>query len=96
MHTKDLLAQELDKAGLPEMAKKAAEGYYHDFLSPLPLPEMQLELDLLDAFTGGNKEAQELRIRHHNGEFDASIEESDEWATSKEGQETIGNLARPR
>lgn len=96
MHTKDLLAQELRDAGLDEMAKKASEGYYHDFLSPLDMPDMQLELDLVDAATSGNKLANEIRMKHHNGDFDASIEESDEWAESAEGQAAIGSLARPR
>ena len=41
-HTKDYLAQELRAAGLNAMADKAATGYYHDFLSPLALPETQL------------------------------------------------------
>jgi hypothetical protein len=26
-----------------EMAAKAAQGYYHDFLSPLDLPELELD-----------------------------------------------------
>lgn len=95
-HTKDFLAQELEKAGLHDMAQKAATGYYHDFLSPLDLPEMQLDLDLVDAIISGNKQAQELRARHHNGEFDASIEESDEWASSLEGREAISSLTRPK
>lgn len=95
-HTKDFLSDELRKAGLNEMADKAATGYYHDFLSPLPMPSTQLDLDLVDAVVSGNKLAQELRMRHHNGEFDASIEESDEWAGSPEGQEVISGLARPR
>ena len=92
-HTKDFLAEELEKAGLHDMAMKAATGYYHDFLSPLPLPDMQLELDLLEA---GTTEAHALRMRHHNGEFDASIEESDEWACSPEGQDAMSSLARPK
>ena len=33
-----------------EMAAKAAEDYYHDFLSPLDLPE--LELDASDSGRG--------------------------------------------
>jgi len=33
-----------------EMAAKAAQGYYHDFLSPLDLPE--LELDASDSGRG--------------------------------------------
>lgn len=89
-HTKDFLSDELRKAGLNEMADKAATGYYHDYLSPLPLPEIQLDIDLLDAVVTGNKQAQELRMRHHNGEFDANMQESDDWIDSPEGQEVIG------
>ncbi len=91
-HTKDLLAEELRKIGLDKMADKAASGYYHDYLSPLDLPEMQLEFDLLEATMAGNKKANELRMRHHNGEFDANKEESDAWAESPEGQEAFRKL----
>jgi len=91
MHTKDFLAQELQKAGLDEMAAKAATGYYHDFLSPLPLPEMQLEADLRAI---GTPAAEALRRRHLNGEFDANREESDAWAASPEGQDTFRQLSK--
>jgi hypothetical protein len=90
MHTKDFLAQELRAAGLDAMADKAAAGYYHDFLSPLAFPETQLDRDLFDAGPAGK----ELRKRHHNGEFDASIEESEEWANSHDGREALGKLIR--
>jgi hypothetical protein len=92
MHTKDILAAELRKAGLTEMADKAATGYYHDFLSPLALPEMQLAQDLANA---GTPEALALRARHINGEFDASREESGTWAKSPEGRETFAALVGP-
>ena len=91
MQTKDKLALALAEAGLYEMAGKAAQGYYHDYLSPLALPEMQLDADLHAA---GTPEAQALRRRHHNGEFDASIEESEQWAASADGQETMRRLLR--
>lgn len=93
-HTKDILAAELEKAGLPEMAAKAATGYYHDFLSPLETPCLQLAADLAKA---GTPKALALRARHMNGEFDASLEESDEWAASPDGQAAmrmLGNAAR--
>lgn len=92
MHTKDILAGELIKAGLPEMAAKAAEGWYHDFLSPLATPELQLAADLAAA---GTPEALALRQRVINGDFDASREESDAWARSPEGQKTFDELRRP-
>lgn len=91
MHTKDILAGELTKADLPEMAAKAATGYYHDYLSPLAMPCVQLADDLKKA---GTPVALALRARHLNGEFDATKEESDEWAASPDGQETFGHLVR--
>lgn len=92
MHSKDRLAEELRKIGLDEMASKAAAGYYHDYLSPLNTPELQLSMDLVDASMAGNKHATELRHRHHAGEFDATKEESDEWARSPEGQAMFKKL----
>ena len=91
MHTKDRLAQALSDAGLNEMALKAAQGFYHDYLSPLAQPEMQLDADLIEA---GTPAATELRKRHHNGDFDASAEESEAWAASSDGQDTMRQLIR--
>lgn len=91
MHTKDFLAQELQKAGLSDMAKAAATGYYHDFLSPLDFPCQQLERDLRAV---GTPEAEAIRQRHLNGEFDASLEESEEWAMGEEGQAAARSLLK--
>jgi hypothetical protein len=94
MHTKDMLAEELEKAGLPAMAERARQGLYHDFLSPYDFPSLVLDAELLKAARRGNKAAENLRARHHNGDFDASKEESDEWAASPEGQEAYAMLVR--
>lgn len=91
MHTKDKLAAELRKADLPEMAAKADTGYYHDFLSPLATPCLQLAADLLAA---GTPAALGLRERHFNGEFDATKAESDEWAESADGKAAIHRLVQ--
>lgn len=85
MHTKDILAAELNKAGLGDMAIKAANGYYHDFLSPLATPCIQLAADLAAV---GTPSAMALRARHIDGEFDASKEESAEW-WQREGRHHI-------
>ena len=90
MHTKDTLAAELTKADLPEMAAKAATGYYHDYLSPLAMPCVQLETDLRAV---GTPAAEALRKRHLNGEFDATKEESDDWAESADGREAFSHLS---
>lgn len=89
MHTKDILAAELRKAGLNEMADKAATGHYHDFLSPLNFPDLQLAVDLA---TAGTPAALALRARHLNGEFDATTEESEAWAASADGQDAMAKL----
>ena len=91
MHTTEKLAAELEGANLLEMAKKAREGYYHDFLSPLAAPCMQLEADLRAI---GTTAAEAIRQKHLNGEFDATTEESDAWAESPEGKATFGQLVK--
>jgi hypothetical protein len=94
MHTKDMLANELTEVGLLSMANAARAGYYHDFLSPLATPGMQLCADLAMMAEGTpNREAiLALRQRVINGDFDASQEESDDWAGSPEGQEAFQSL----
>jgi hypothetical protein len=97
MHTKDMLAAALREAGLDAMADEAATGYYHDFLSPLDLPEIVLVNQLnIEAINHPDRQAAicALRQRVINGEFDASIEESDEWAASAEGQDDMRRLLR--
>jgi hypothetical protein len=85
MHTKDILAAALLDAGLPKMAVRAAEGYYHDYLSPLPMPEKKLCDELT---TAGTAAASALRERVKQ-DYDASEEEEEEeeeaWAASPEG-----------
>lgn len=85
MHTKDKLAAELHKAGLGNMAVLAAQGYYHDYLSPLATPCIQLAADLAEA---GTPAAMALRERHLEGEFDASREEGEEWF-QREGKHSL-------
>lgn len=91
MHTTEKLALALEDANLPEMAKAARQGFYHDFLSPLAMPCMQLESDLRSQHTDA---AEKVRERHLNGEFDATKEESDAWAESPDGKATFGELVK--
>ena len=96
MHSKDFLAQELRRAGLDAMAVEAEKGMYHDYLSPLTFPDLQLDADLVEAIHAGNEAAKDLRRRHHNGEFDATLEESDEWAESEDGKHAFQMLIDPK
>lgn len=93
-HTKDMLAEALKKVGLTEMAERAATGYYHDYLSPLDFPEIQLVTDLAEASMGNPAKDLILKLREDviNGKYDASKEESDEWAASPEGQAAFSAL----
>lgn len=98
-NSKQKLARYLRVAGLEEMAKQAERGYYHDFESPLTFPEMQLEQDLREARDAHNRDFQRymmierIRVLHiADGAFDATKEESDEWAASPEGRAAFAEL----
>jgi len=93
---KDILADALLKLGLMDMSLKARGGYYHDFLSPLPMPEMQLVNDLAGAanrMPANRREILALRAAVINGEHDANVEESEAWARSPEGIAAMNMLS---
>lgn len=97
MHTKDQLAAALREVGLDGMADNATRGWYHDFLSPFDMPVMKLLNDLAVAarnYPDRSEKIMILRERVKQGQFDASKEESDEWAESDEGQEAFSKLIR--
>jgi hypothetical protein len=79
----------------PAMLARAAGGYYHDYESPLAMPEVQLVRDLRDMAelpaTGPKARAALRAIAHRvmEGDFDATKAESDAWAASAEGQEVM-------
>jgi len=97
--TSELLAKELDIVGLIGMAKLAREDHFHDFLSPLDLPEIAL-VEMLGVAAAGCPDAMRrmamitLRDRVINGDFDADKAESDAWAASEDGQEAFNMLIR--
>jgi hypothetical protein len=90
-HTKDKLAAALRDAGLVQLVHRASIGYYDDFLSPLASPQLQLLADLADLAT---PQAAALAKRVMNGDFDATLEESQAWADSTEGEATFSRLLR--
>lgn len=100
-HTTAKLAAALSEVpGVPrEMIQRAVDGYYHDFLSPLDFPEIQLYKDLrelakLPATPHGSRPLLlALAQRVTEGEFDATKDEAEAWAASAEGQETFRQLA---
>lgn len=76
------LAKALYEAGLPEHAKRAEEGWFNEYFGRFEHPMLTLLHDLVIY----SKDALAERVR--NGEFDATMEEADEWANSPEGRET--------
>lgn len=100
MRTRDKLAAELRKvaeiaspanaAKYEAFAKRAETGEFDDYADPsnptFACPITQLYSELLDAdFT-------KFAVRVANGEFDATKEESDEWARSPSGQDAARRL----
>jgi hypothetical protein len=94
------LADVLKAAGLTELAIRAEQNEFHDFLSPHGFPDLLLSELLANIAMDDNRPehlrlaAHHIRMRHHDGEFDATKEESDEWAESREGREAFNMLVR--
>lgn len=99
-HTTAVLARALEAIpGVPaEMIERARTGIYHDFLSPLDFPEMQLVADLKElasrpATPRNSRPLLRALIKDViDGKHDASKAESDAWQASPEGQETMAAL----
>jgi hypothetical protein len=86
----------------PRMIRRAEAGYYHDYLSPLPFPQMALAHEL-GALANHPSRARVvglaligLRQRVIDGDFDASKAEADAWARSPEGQAAWAELLKGR
>ena len=93
------LADALLAAGLVSMSRSARGSYYNDFFSLHPTPALQLMRDLDTALGAARDENQKLVIqtiidRHKNGEFDASPEESEEWARSPGGKKALKKVRK--
>lgn len=96
MRTRDRLAAELrqvaekaapaNAAKYEAFAKRAETGEFDDYADTYVCPITQLHNELLAAgFT-------KFAARVANGEFDATKEESDEWARSPSGQAAAKEL----
>jgi hypothetical protein len=100
-HTTAKLARALSAIpGVPAaMIERATAGHYHDYLSPLDFPEIQLVADLreLAALPATPRNSRPLLRALAkaviDGQYDATKEESDEWMRSPEGQATMASLA---
>lgn len=85
------LAEVLDAAHLPALARRVRADEFHDFKSPHVTPEHELVKELRKV---GGRAAREIADRVIAGEFDATRAESDEWAASPEGQAVYAELLK--
>jgi hypothetical protein len=94
------LADALKAAGFAGLAMRAGQDEFHDYLSPHALPEIELDMLLVSVISDDNFSerarlaAHHIRQRLHDGEFDATLAESDEWAASADGQAAFAQLAK--
>jgi hypothetical protein len=97
-HTARALAAALAEAGAPAaMIRRAERGYYHDYLSPLAMPELALVNELRSAARRAPDEdtARKLIAVAQDviaGKHDANKAESDEWARTPEGRAAFREL----
>jgi len=96
--TSQHLADTLRAAGFHTLADRAEADEFHDFLSPHDLPDLLLDQELRKLMHSVDQRevtaAHNIRMRHHHGEFDASKEESDDWADSPDGQDAFRRLTK--
>lgn len=83
------LACELDRAGFTDLAARARHDEFHDFKSPHAMPEHVLVAELRRLKLPA---AEALARRVIDGDFDATVEESEAWAKSPEGREAFRAL----
>lgn len=91
LHTNEKLARVLEARNNPAlkgMVKLARKGYFHDFESPLVMPDLKLREMLL------KRGEVRLAERVVEGDFDATKEEADAWAQSPEGLETFSKMIK--
>jgi len=89
-----------EPGAVPEaLIQRAEAGHYHDYLSPLALPELAL-VNELGALANHPSRARlpsglalmGIRQRVIDGEFDATKAESDAWARSPDGRAAMAAL----
>lgn len=86
-----------DYLGLPAMARRAREGHFDDWSAPAEVADGMEIVRLVNELAGkaqmmgkaDRKKVLAVREAAIAGEFDGTKAESDRWAASKDGQETM-------
>jgi hypothetical protein len=85
-----------ERSDIDAMILRVREGYYHDYMSPVVMPDVQLVCDLreLAKTTPQSARGMILNIVSEaiDGKFDATLKEGEEWMLSPEGQAALDSL----
>jgi hypothetical protein len=91
-----------ERALFVPLINQARAGYYHDYMSPIPMPDVQLVCDLRDlaarmgsAATRGSSVTgmiNNLTSEVIDGKFEATVKEGEDWLLSDAGQAALAQL----
>lgn len=102
--TPTYLGRVLDELGFASMARRARAGHFDDYFAPPEVADGMEILRLYNELRGKLsvvRKADRPRVQAvmeavKVGEFDATRAESDRWAASKDGQDTLRMLLEGR
>lgn len=89
------LVAALEGVGLRQLAARAANNEFHDYLTPHAMPQHVLVNALsiyASRFPGMRAAILAIRNDVIDGKYDATKAESDEWVKSPDGQATLDQL----
>ena len=104
--TSEYLGRVLDEVRLGDMATRARLGHFSDFSCPADIADGMETIRLVNELAAAAKAQAIANVNRKRilvvreavmqGEFDDTKEESDRWAASKDGQETMRLLLEGR
>lgn len=87
-----------DRALFVPLINQARAGYYHDYMSPIPMPDVQLVCDLRELNTkietpvGVRGMINNLTSEVIDGKFEATLKEGEDWLLTDAGQAALASL----
>jgi hypothetical protein len=87
-----------ERALFVPMINQARAGYYHDYMSPIPMPDVQLVCDLRELNTriptpgGVHGMIANLTSEVIDGKFEATLKEGEDWLLTDAGQAALASL----
>jgi hypothetical protein len=100
--TRDYLARVLDDLGAPDLAARALQAHYDDYLCPPAIDDGANIHRLIAAVQDWSRSSTRLQrerakavvVAARDGEFDGTRAEASEWAASPDGQATFAEFLR--